>query len=171
MASFSTSYSVPAMTTSGAQSSRALPSPGIFFIVTTTTIYVVSRWIEYELEFTPNSALQPTPIRMIEWGPVLVVQIFVWAAILGTLALLVQSSRRLFRRPSECSSLGRLGRLIESTCSGVVASGIYFLGVLIVFKLWNLNFWILQTGIVAGSQYPLFRLWRFQRERTIHAKE
>ena len=155
------------MTTSPAQYSGLVRGRGLFFVAATSLVYVISEWIKYELMLTPTSPPQLLPIRMIEWGPDLVTQVFALAAILGTLALLVRSSFRLYRKPSQCSSSSDPGRLAESVCSGAVAAVVYFLGVMATFALWRLNFWLLQTGVVIGAQYALSRLWQFSRTRRV----
>ena len=158
---FSTSCSAPVMTTSPAHGLVLARRPGTYFVATTTLIYAVSEWIKYELMLTPTSPPQLLPIRMIEWGPDLVTQVFALAAILGALALLIRSSRRLYRKPAQCFSSSYLVRLAESVCSGAVAAVVYFLGVMVDYEIWVLNFWTLQIGIVVGAQYPLFKVWGF----------
>ena len=113
------------MTTSPAQGLVLARRPGTYFVATTTLIYAVSEWIKCELMLTPTSPPQLLPIRMIEWGPDLVTQVFALAAILGTLALLIRSSRRLYRKPAQCFSSSYLVRLAESVCSGAVAAVVW----------------------------------------------
>jgi hypothetical protein len=132
--------------------------PGIFFILATSSLYSVSEWIKYELALTPTSPPQSLPVRMIEWGPTLLTQIFAWAAILGTIVLVMRTSGRLIRKPSQCASSSRFGRIIGSCSTGVLAISVYFLGFMAIFALWNLTSWTYQVGIVVGMQYPLLRV-------------
>ena len=146
--------------TSGSSLSPTRERPRILFVVTTSAIYGVSEWIKYELALTPTSSPQSEFVRAIEWGPTLVTQVFALAAILGTIVVIMRSSRRLFRWPSQCRSSRRIGRLVRSCGTGVVATSIYFLGIMGTFEVWNFSSWTYQIGIAAGMQYPLFRTWR-----------
>lgn len=140
-----------------------MPIPGIFFVVTTASMYLVSEWTRYELIPAMTSPIQPLPVRIIEWGPNLVTQVYALAAIVGAPTFLLRISSRLFRKPSQGSSSKHFVRLATSIWSGVVTMTAYAVGVMAIFEIWKLNYWTLQMGIVAGAQYPLFRVWRFLR--------
>jgi hypothetical protein len=135
--------------------------PPATFVATSTLVYALSEWIKYEFMLTPTTPTQPIPIHVIEWGPVLVTQIFAMAAILGTIVLLMKISGLLYRKPSQCASSSHLWRLLVSVGSGALACSVYFLGVMGAYALWNLTPWTYQLGIVAGMQYPLFLTLRF----------
>jgi len=161
MAHLSMSCSVTAMTTNRSHDSPLVLRPGIFFVASATLIYAISHWVRYELMLTTTSLPQPPAIRLIEWLPILVTQIFALAAIVNTPVLWMRASRRLYQKPSQCSQRSRLGRLIGSCSSGVVAISTYYLGIMATYELWNLSSWTYQLGILAGAQYPLFRLWQY----------
>ena len=135
--------------------------PGPLFVMTTVLVYVICEWIKYELAPSPGSPPQPTLIRLFEWLPVCVSQLFALTAILGTVVLLLRTSSRLYRKPSQFPSSNGEGRIVRSLFSGGCAAFTYFVSVMLVFKLWTLNNLTLQLGITIGVQLPLFRVCVF----------